>query len=473
MALTKVTYSMISGAEVNVFDFMTPAQIADVQARTNTLDVTIPINAAIASLGATGGTLRMPKGLYRTTSGITVTSHITVIGDGQFGGTGAYDQGCTTIYGAHNGNYILSLVGSVSCRISSICLQSGPSAGDYPQTGLMLGRTGPPSCGYHHINRISVYGNFRTAAIFSIASEDNYWEDINVWLYGGTAKWCLYTSVGNSFSAITQPLYTSSNLDNVFTRFWFTNSSENADAACIYIDGAEAVGSWTFYGGYLTAYAGAYVTINNGAVDGLSMLGPITFVGLNGERLSGGDPLYGFDLKSAIAATLPNLTIFGCRLDFLAGTNHYQIRQSNNLTLTQPNITIKPPEAFIYAQILIYRDKILGGTMNVGRFAAWQTATLASGWSSPLTTPFPEPSYMIDSTGRVHLRGTVTGGTGTIMTLPDGYRPAYTWRLPTTSNGAVALITVDSSGVVALASGSGTNVELGNLSFDMTAWTLP
>lgn len=474
MALTKATYSMISGAVVNVFDYMTTAQIADVQARTATIDTAAAITAAIDSLGDDGGVVRLPKGRYLTNSEISVPSGVTLIGDGQYGGNGVYDQGVTTIYGLHDGNAIVSLVGSISCTISDLCIQSGPTSGDYPQTGLLLGRSTAASAGYHKIIRTAVYGNFGTAAIFSVASEDNYWEDINCWLYGGTAKWCFYTSIGNSFPAITELLYTSSNLDNVFVRFWFTNSSADADAACIYIDGAEAVGSWTFYGGYLTAYAGAYVTINNGAVDGLSMLGPITFVGVNGERLSGGDPLYGFDLKAAIAVTLPNLNVIGGRFDFLSGTNHYQIRQSNNLTLTQPNISIKPPEAFAYAQVLLYRDKILGGTMNVGRYAAWQTATLAAGWVDSFGSPYPTASYMIDSTGRVHLRGTVTGGgVGTIMTLPTGYRPAYTWRLPTTSNGAVALITVNSSGVVALNTGSATDVELGNLSFDMTEWVLP
>lgn len=50
MSLTKVTYSMIKGAVVNVFDFMTEAQIASVQARDGLVDVTAPIQAAINSI---------------------------------------------------------------------------------------------------------------------------------------------------------------------------------------------------------------------------------------------------------------------------------------------------------------------------------------------------------------------------------------------------------------------------------------
>jgi Pectate lyase superfamily protein len=472
MSLTKATYSMISGATVNVFDFMTAAQIADVQARTATIDTAAAITAAIASLSTTGGVVRMPKGRYLTSSKVVLTTGVSLVGDGQIGGPSAYDEGVTTIYAVHNQPAVLSLVGAVGCTVSDICLQGGPTSGAYPQAGLLLGRSTSASAGYHHISRVAVYGNFSVAGVYSIASEDNYWEDLNVWVYGGGAKNCFYTSIGNSNVAMTEPLVTSSNLDNVFVRFWFTNSSTDANAACLYIDAAQAVGSWSFYGGYATAYAGSYVTIANGYVDGLSALGPFTFVSFNGERLSGGDPLYGFNLTASTAVTLPNLNIIGGRFDFQAGTNHYQIRQSNNLTLTQPNITLKPPEAFPYAQILLYRDLILGGTMNVGRYAAWQAATLAGSWVSAFGSPYPTPSYMIDSTGRVHLRGTVTGGTGTIMTLPVGYRPVYTWRLPSLSNGAVALVTVDSSGVVSLNSGSGTNLELGGLSFDMTASTL-
>lgn len=462
---------------VSVFDFMTAAQISSVVARDKTQDVTAAIQNALASFGSGGGTLHMPKGLYKTTAGITIPAYVTVIGDGMFGGFSAYDQGCTTIYAEHAGNFIFSLVGSLSCQIQDLCLQSGPSSGAYPQTGLMLGRTGAASCGYHQIKRLSVYGAYGTAGIFSIASEDNYWEDINVWVYSGTAKYCLYTGIGNIFPAITTPLFTSSNLTNTFNKFWFTNGTGNADAACIYIEGAEAVGSWSFYGGYTTAASGSYVEISNGIVDGLSMLGPLTFVGCSGERLEAGDPLYGFKLTCSISGLqLPNLNIIGGRYDFLAGTSHYLFSQSNNLTLVQPNITMKPPEAFPYAQVLLYRDKIWGGTVNLGRYAAWQAATLQSSWAATFSAPFPTPSFMIDSTGRVHLRGTVTNPSTpaqiVIMILPVGYRPKYNMRVPTTSNGAFALLTIYPSGNVEVTTGSTVNVELAGVSFDMTDWTL-
>ena len=47
MSLTKVSYSMIQGAPINAFDYMTPAQIADVQAGTMLEDVTAALQAAL------------------------------------------------------------------------------------------------------------------------------------------------------------------------------------------------------------------------------------------------------------------------------------------------------------------------------------------------------------------------------------------------------------------------------------------
>ena len=69
MSLTKATYSMIQGAPVNVLDFMSEAQKADVLSNAGTVDVTAPIAAAIATLGLVGtptggGVVMFPKGTY-------------------------------------------------------------------------------------------------------------------------------------------------------------------------------------------------------------------------------------------------------------------------------------------------------------------------------------------------------------------------------------------------------------------------
>ena len=87
MALTKVTYSMIQGASLNVFDYMTAAQIADVQAGTLAVDVTAAIQAAVDyatstqlvtnTTGAAGrpkasiSNIIFPKGKYLISDAIT------------------------------------------------------------------------------------------------------------------------------------------------------------------------------------------------------------------------------------------------------------------------------------------------------------------------------------------------------------------------------------------------------------------
>jgi hypothetical protein len=57
---------------VSVFDFMTAAQIADVQARTLSTDVTFAIQAALTYAAANYRDLYFPSGNYRVTSNITV-----------------------------------------------------------------------------------------------------------------------------------------------------------------------------------------------------------------------------------------------------------------------------------------------------------------------------------------------------------------------------------------------------------------
>ena len=79
MSLTKATYSMIQGAVANVLDF---GAVGDWNGTTGT-DDTAAINAAIASLGSAGGTVFFPTGRYKTTSKITVSTPVRIVGTGR------------------------------------------------------------------------------------------------------------------------------------------------------------------------------------------------------------------------------------------------------------------------------------------------------------------------------------------------------------------------------------------------------
>lgn len=88
MALTKVTNSMILGAYANAWDYMTPAQIADVQAGTLTLDVTSALQAWITAIGtgnyegAISGTRAgyLPAGKYRVSSTLIIPANTSIFG---------------------------------------------------------------------------------------------------------------------------------------------------------------------------------------------------------------------------------------------------------------------------------------------------------------------------------------------------------------------------------------------------------
>lgn len=83
MSLTKVTNSMIQGAEFNVFDYMTTDQISAVQARSGAENVYEAVQAAVTAACTANGTLRFPAGLYSISAAITFPNKsFVIVGDG-------------------------------------------------------------------------------------------------------------------------------------------------------------------------------------------------------------------------------------------------------------------------------------------------------------------------------------------------------------------------------------------------------
>ena len=72
MSLTKVSYSMIQGSSLNVFDFMTVAQKADVQSNTGSVDVTAAIQSACDSMQDNAKALFFPAGTYLVNTTVTI-----------------------------------------------------------------------------------------------------------------------------------------------------------------------------------------------------------------------------------------------------------------------------------------------------------------------------------------------------------------------------------------------------------------
>jgi len=105
------------------------------------------------------------------------------------------------------------------------------------------------------------------------------------------------------------------------------------------------------------------------------------------------------------------------------------------------------------------------------RGAPWQTLALASGWSS-----YNQPEWRIDPFGYVELRGAVTGGSGTIATLPAGSWPTRSDQfLVGAAHGGghigMAQLTISTAGVLAL-SGLGNGSSAAYITLAGVRWHL-
>jgi hypothetical protein len=415
-------------------------------------DDTAAIQAALDYAAISEGLVTVPEGTYKTTSQLTMASGVGLSGEGR--------RNASIIKAYHTDAAILNLKGSGFCIVKDIYLTTDSTL--YPKTGMALGRSSAASAGNHHIENVKIQGYFDAAVFYSIASEVNVINNLYLWNLGGasSAKYGFYTSKADDLSV--DSFVTSTNLVANVTGLNIVNSSSDANAACIYIEAAESSGSWNFYGAYLTPYRGSYVEINN-ATDS-QILGPYSFIACSGERLSGGDPIYGFKLTSSVACNFKGLNIIGTRFDFLAGSSHYPFWTDANFTYTTPNVVMQPPEAFPYAVSIYYENKIKGGQFRVGREYEWVAPTLAGSWANQFGSPYAQAGYQKDDTGIVSLRGTLTGGTGDIFTLPANFRPEADMFFGVYANGSMGRIKITSAGVVSLSSGTAP-IDLSGINF--------
>ena len=407
-----------------------------------TTDDTAAIQAAIDAVQtAGGGTVYVPKGQYKTTDVIRITGKVNLIG--------ANRTDVSAIVAHHTGAAILSLKGSTGSCVKFLWF--GTDTTTYPKTGITLGRSGVASAGHHLIEHIRIQGYFSVAAVYSIASEVNTWVDLYAWVLGGGADYVFYTSAVDDFSV--DGLVTSTNLVCNLFQPYLINATSTGTAACVYINSSESMGSWNFFGGYFIPKQGSYVAIHN--TTDSQALGPYNFIGCSGERLSGGDPSYGFKITSDVACDYKGVNIQGTRFDFLGSSSRYVFWTDTNCTFTAPNIIMQPPEAFPYAPSVYYESKILGGQFRVGREYEWVAPTLEGTWVNQFGSPYAQAAYRKDDTGIVSLRGTLTSGTGDIFTLPANFRPEADQFFGIYGNGSMARLKITSAGVVSLSAGAG------------------
>lgn len=100
---------------------------------------------------------------------------------------------------------------------------------------------------------------------------------------------------------------------------------------------------------------------------------------------------------------------------------------------------------------------------------SWKPLELLNDWAH-YGTQFAEPSYYKDALGRVHLRGTIGGGTNAYYTplarLPEGYRPqAYEYFAVATSEGAGTVYVIGDGRVIIHRPEGATWFSLSGISF--------
>ena len=158
---------------LSVFDFMTPAQIAQVRAGTFTLDVTSAMNAASAAAFVAKKGLFVPSGGYKMSAPWVIAPEVHVRGE-SFGMQIALDPGGTFLFGAvifkaHNGNAITKTGGFAyyaGAPIENIAVTSSRSA--YPSgNAFVLDRVS--NC---HLIRCTAFGIGGDCFVLGVSAGD-------------------------------------------------------------------------------------------------------------------------------------------------------------------------------------------------------------------------------------------------------------------------------------------------------------
>lgn len=368
----------------------------------------------------------------------------------------------------HTGAAVLSLKGAVGVYID--CLNLETDSLIFPKTGICLGRDTVASAGHHKLSFVRFQGYASVAAVYSIASEVNYWSDLYCWLLGGGALHTFYTSEQDDFAV--DSLVKSTNIQGSFKQAYLLNYSTDADSSCFYCEMGPNTGDWNV-DGYLIPTGGSYARLNTAVANFPEAPGVQPFVPgsmtfrFGGERLGPtGNPLYGVRLTTDTPVKLKNFGFTHSRFDFQAGADKYQLFVDDDYILETPNVVLGPPEAFAYALVSFNPSKILGGVYSVDRLSLWQDLTLEGTWNDSLGAPYVQASMSIDGFRNVKLRGNVSGGTGLITTLPYGPSEDMLFQVvlgapPTAGFGQLLL---QSNGNLSLNAGSG-DVDLSNVEF--------
>ena len=244
MSLTKVSYSMITGAPVNIFDYMTAAQIADVQSNAATIDVSSTIQSALNAFVAAGQFVDIifPNGTYKLNSALTI--NVTYM---------AVDFNNSTLnFTSMASGYAVNIVGQVGASPYvngkvAICngLLLGPGASSAVYGIRFYNSSAPTETGPSHISLINI--NTLSFAVGHTISGDAYCIDFFNCDIGSCGTATTQAVTGSNFgeriayfgSTLFNCTVTAIDMQNPNGEFVFSQCSFDYNVRHFYINGGR------------------------------------------------------------------------------------------------------------------------------------------------------------------------------------------------------------------------------------------
>lgn len=260
MALTKVSYSMIQGASVNVLDY---GAVGD-----GITNDTAAINAALNAIKTTGGTVFLPKGIYYVPNGINFYNTVSDSANTfRIIGQGAKES----IIKTQNALVSLDLGGRNRVHLIEMgIVDSGTTA----EVGIARYREnsqgGDGGGQYHYYENLYMEGKWSKAAIYSLASEVNTHVNLEIQQIGsGSAYYTASTNLLNATLAGTLRVGYTSNTANTFLGGALIAGDAAFAGKAVYF--GSSAGNFQMFGTYLVATnfvgGGAIVKFGNASTD--------------------------------------------------------------------------------------------------------------------------------------------------------------------------------------------------------------
>ena len=508
---------------LSAFDFMTTAQIADVQSGAMTLDVAAPLQAAITACGNLGRNLWLPQGYYLVTDAasvggycLSITRPITIVGEGFYSAIvpkSTVGSTADTIVIAPSASYMGKFL------LTNFTIGNPNTGSRYGNRGVALVTTTAGSNAPKFTMRdMAIYQGTHAGGGLAFEHANNVTNNPNGGMYGGLIENCIlqggvYLNGSGDSNVIQKNIISGSNIG--------INYSLVSGASCLNIE----YNNITATGGALKGDLGPRTVVrhnnielpsgagSNSAIVDLNGANGVSYGGCVENNLISGfgsatattclrvKNAYGLSIKNNVflsgvsslvtAINAVDGSVQGLKIEpntynvgsftpsaYNAGTTYaagayVTYNQLNWISLSAGNIGNTPGLVQTYWQ-LTEGPKILDS--GIGTCGVIKPVTLGSSWV-PYGAAYSQPYLYKDCSGVVHIHGLIKTGTAapgtTLFTLPSGFRPDHiTYHIVHSNGGAVAGVgsincydTTGGGGIVTINTGGNTMFALDGVSF--------